>query len=77
MDLLFTLRKDLFNGPAFVQAVFGTSLVDLPEPFHAFTSFIHEVIAAQKADKPPPKVRFFYYLSDEQVCPRSHFTLKY
>jgi hypothetical protein len=62
LDLLFNLRKDLFNGPSFVQPSFGTPLADLPEAFRDFSSLIRDVIAHQKAEKPVSKVRFFYCL---------------
>jgi hypothetical protein len=63
LDLLFALRKDIFNGPAFVISSFGTPLVDLPEPFRAFSTLIRDVIAVQKVEKAPPKVRLFIILS--------------
>jgi hypothetical protein len=62
MDLIFSLRKDLFVGPLFVLSVFGTPICDLPEPFQKFSTFIREVIASQKSDKPHQKVRFLIFL---------------
>lgn len=62
LDLLFAMRKDLFNGPTFVVSSFGIPLVDLPEPFRTFSTLIRDVITAQKADKPPSKVRSLYFL---------------
>jgi len=53
-NLIFTIRKDLFPNPPFTQSVFGIPLPDLPAPFQEFSSFIHKLIEAQKADKEKP-----------------------
>jgi hypothetical protein len=63
LDLLFAIRKDIFNGPSFAVSSFGIPLMDLPEPFRAFSTLIRDAIAAQKAEKAPPKVHLFVILS--------------
>lgn len=66
IDLVFAMRKDLFQGPLFSEASFGTPVADLPEPFQSFLNFTREIISAQKSEKSLQKVRFlcFNYLSD-------------
>ncbi len=57
-NLVFAIRKDLFQYPLYTQCVLGP-IVDLPPPFHEFIAFILKLIEAQKGDKekPVPKVR--------------------
>ena len=57
-DLVFAIRKDLFQGPLHSQATFGTPVIDLPDPFQHFIHFTRDIISAQKAEKGSQKVRF-------------------
>jgi hypothetical protein len=50
-NIIFAIRKDLFNGPFFQQTVFGVASTDLPAPFQEFLEFIQKLIVAQKPDK--------------------------
>jgi hypothetical protein len=50
-NLIFSIRKDLFIGPLFNQATFGTPLSNLPPPFQEFVTFINKLIDAQRVDK--------------------------
>lgn len=61
LDLVFTIRKDLFVPPAYTQLSFGTLVGDQPESFQVFTAFVRDIISAQKAEKPVQKVRFLYF----------------
>jgi hypothetical protein len=55
LDVVFALRKDLFNGPNYIQPSIGLAMEQLPESFHIFINMTREVIALQK---PAQKVRF-------------------
>ena len=65
LDVLFALRKDLFNGPNYVQPSIGLALEQLPEAFQVFINMTREVILLQKNEKPPVKVcsSLLYYIS--------------
>lgn len=62
-NLVFAIRKDVFNAPPYSHSVMGTPLVDLPAPFQEFMNFIHRVIEMQKSEKEKPigKVRTFFF----------------
>ena len=63
LDVVFALRKDLFNGPNYIQPSIGLAMEQLPESFHIFINMTRDVIALQKPDKPSQKVRFcLFYL---------------
>ena len=57
INLIVSIRKDLFVAPTFSQTVLGPSVAELPPPFQEFQNFIHKLIDAQKADRPAHKVR--------------------
>ena len=59
VNLVFSIRKDLFVVPSFTQSTFGPVLAELPAPFKDFINFTYQLIEAQKPndkDKPVPKV---------------------
>jgi hypothetical protein len=60
-NLIFSIRKELFQPPQFTTSVFGIPLSDLPAPFQEFAAFIRELQDAQKVDRDRPvvKVRLF------------------
>src|ERR1700689_2307208 len=64
LEVLFALRKDLFNGPNYVQPSIGLALEQLPEAFQVFINLTREVISLQKNEKPPVKVwsSLLYYI---------------
>lgn len=51
VNLVFSIRTDLFVAPRFINNVFNIPLADLPAPFQEFIAFIHKLIEAQKNDK--------------------------
>lgn len=59
VNLVFSIRKDLFIGPQYAQCVLGIPIIELPSAFQDFVSFIQQLIEAQKADKEKavPKVK--------------------
>ncbi len=63
LNLVFSIRKDLFITLSFSQCVLGISLVDLPAPFQEFITFIQKLIEAQKSDKDKAssKVKSMFY----------------
>lgn len=60
INLVFSIRKDLYNPPGFSQNTLGLTSSELPGPFQDFQSFCHKLMdAQQKSEKPPPKVSYF------------------
>lgn len=62
-NIIFSIRKDLFQVPNFTQSTFGPVLNDLPASFKDFVAFTYKLIEAQKpaeADKASVKVFFFW-----------------
>ena len=51
VNLVFSIRKDLYHAPQFISNVLGIPYNDLPAAFHEFNGFIHKLIDSQKADK--------------------------
>jgi len=49
VNLVFSIRSDLFHSPRFMQNIFRIPLGDLPTPFQEFVAFIHKLINAQKS----------------------------
>jgi len=64
VNLVFSLRKELFLPPNYIQSVLGIPASTLPTAFQEFLSFIIRLIDAQKPEKekPLPKVRLFSFL---------------
>ena len=60
VNLVFSIRKDLFVGPPYLKTVFGTSLTELPAPFHEFLSFTSRLIEIQKPDKEKTPLKVFF-----------------
>jgi hypothetical protein len=50
-NLVFAIRKELFQPPSFAQSTLGISLADLPAAFQEFVAFIQKVQEVQRADK--------------------------
>ena len=59
-NLVFAIRKDLFDSPQFTQCVLGVPVAELPAAFQEFMDFIHKLIEAQKAEKGPSRVRLLF-----------------
>lgn len=57
VNLVFAIRKDLYQAPLFSQNVLGIPVLELPPAFAAFQSLIHKLISAQKTDKEKPPVK--------------------
>ena len=62
VDLVFAIRKDLFQGLHHSQTTFGTLVAHLPEPFQLFLNFTRDIIAAQRNEKTVQKVRFLGFI---------------
>ena len=70
VNLVFSIRKDLFVVPSFTQSTFGPVLAELPAPFKDFINFTYKLIEAQKPndkDKPVPKVCPSFSISNHHV----------
>ena len=50
-NLIFSIRKDLFVSPSYTQNVLNVPSGELPTPFQEFTTFIQQLIDAQKVEK--------------------------
>jgi hypothetical protein len=61
-NLVFSIRKELFQAPAFSTCTLGIPLKDLPQSFTEFLEFIQKLQDAQRfeKDKVILKVRFSY-----------------
>lgn len=68
VNLVFAIRKDLYNAPQFIHCVLGIPATELPPAFSAFMSMILKLIEAQKTDKEKPPVK---------VCISTLFRLLY
>jgi hypothetical protein len=75
LNLVFSIRKDLFTAPSYSQCVLGISLTDLPSPFQEFVGFIQKLIEAQKSDKDkaPSKVRIHHLVTSNLLLTLSIF----
>ena len=56
-NLIFAIRKELFQPPLFINNIFGKPLSELPAPFQEFVNFIRELQDAQKVDRECPVVK--------------------
>ena len=50
-NLVFAIRKELFNAPHYTHSVLGIPASSLPTPFQEFLNFIFKLIEAQRSDK--------------------------
>lgn len=55
-NLIFAIRKELFQPPQFVNNIFGKPLSELPPPFQEFVNFIRDLQDAQKVERAGPVV---------------------
>ena len=69
VNLIFAIRKALFNAPYFNQCVLGGDTLLLPPAFQEFLNFVAKLIESQKPDKDKPSNKvclsysFFFYLA--------------
>ena len=57
VNLVFTICKDLFVAPQFVQCLLGVPVTELPPAFSVFLAMILKLIGTQKTDKEKPAVK--------------------
>ena len=53
VNLIFSIRKELFAAPQFTQSVLGIPVAELPAVFQEFLSFISKLIEVQKIGAVP------------------------
>ena len=63
-NIIFAIRKELFQPPQYINNIFGKPLSELPAPFQEFANFIRDLQDAQKVERERPvvKVRFSVFL---------------
>jgi hypothetical protein len=69
VNLIFSIRKDLFVAPNYMKSILNIPVSELPTPFQEFQAFILSLIKAQKNDRNEPDVRPVCIF--KRICPFS------